>query len=133
MTGILMVFNASQLHRTTITTGDDGVIINYGYNSGLYGSIASGTYTDRGGNSRTIRVVVWDGANVQFWITGASIPNTDITFNNIFLVGPGGSVGLTRAAATYNGAAGGGSLSSWVWSSSAAPGTTGQSVTLVIG
>lgn len=114
---------------TTITTGDDGVST-AGYTSGLWGSIGTATYTDRGSNSRTIVIASWSGTNIQFWLSVASVPNTDTTFATITLAGPGGSVTLQRSAATYNGSASGGTRSSWSWVNSTYPGTTPQSVTL---
>jgi hypothetical protein len=120
-----LVFTSS-LHETTITVGDDGVPINYGYNNGLFGSIGSGTYLDGGGNSRTISIAMWDGSNVQFWLNAAGIANTDTTFASISLDG----TTLNRSDATYNGAAGGGIRSSWVWSAGFF--VTSGSVALVI-
>lgn len=132
MSGILCASTvARELKRTTITAGDDGVST-IGYIQGLYGSIGSATFNDAAGNSRTVRSITWDGSNVQFWLTGASVPNTAATFGSITLIGPGGAVTLGRAAATYNGSAGGGTASSWVWSSSALPGSSGQNVALSV-
>lgn len=129
---LLMALMAGERLRTAITAGTDGADT-VGYNQGSgYGSIGDATFTDAAGNSRTIRVVIWDGTAVQFWLDGGSVPNTAATFSRVVLSGPGGTVALLRSAATYNGAASGGTLSSWVWTSAAAPGSSSQNVTLVV-
>jgi hypothetical protein len=124
--GVSRLVFVSSLLETSITVGDDGVIVNYGYSAGLFGAIAVDTYNDRGAVSRTIAIVMWDGANVQFWLNAAGIANADSTFASISL---NGTV-LARSASTYNGAAGGGTRSSWVWASAFF--VTSGSVALVV-
>lgn len=134
MSGVLSILLAAakELLRTTITVGDDGVVVNSGYTLSVYGSIANATYTDTGGNSRTIQVVIWNSTNISLFLSAAGISNSDTTFSRITLTGPGGNVTLFRSAATYNGAASGGTKSSWIWSSAVYPGSSGQSVTLAV-
>lgn len=132
VSGVWQRFYLRALLQTTITVGDDGVSQS-GYNSAFFGSIGTATYTDAGSNSRTIRIVQWDGATlIQFWLGAAGIPNTNTTFTSITLNGPGGNVTLTRSTATYDGAASGGTLSRWYWSNTTFPGFAGQSVTLTV-
>jgi hypothetical protein len=122
----------SDLLHTTITVGTDGVSAS-GFNQGLYGSIATATFKDHGGTTRTIVVLIWDTSNnVSLFLSGGSIPNNNTTFISISLRGPGGTLTLSRAAATYNGAASGGTLSSWIWSLAGQPGSSGQSVAAVV-
>lgn len=108
------VFSAS-IHETTITVGNDGVPLQYGYIQSLYGSIGDATFNDHGSNARTILIAIWqypgDGQFMRFVLSGASIPDTDTTFVSITI----GGVTFTRASRTgYNASFGGGDTS-WEW------------------
>lgn len=116
VSGVWQQFFSRSLLETTITVGDDG-IASCGYSSGTIGSIGTGTYTDAGSNSRTISTATWGcytSTGVRFTLSTAGISNTDSTFTQITI---NGAVTVTRSSATYDGAASGGTRSSWVWSS----------------
>jgi hypothetical protein len=117
MTGVLglMVAAAPPVKRldTTVHTVDFGENVN-GYYSGAGGSIDNATFTDRGGNSRTIYGVAGDGGSdtyAQLWLAGTGIPNNDQTF--AYIVNSG--MVFRRQDATYNGSDTDGT-SSWTWS-----------------
>jgi hypothetical protein len=117
---------ARQVYQSTITTGDNGS--QYGYALGNYGAIGDGTYDDNVLSPQTIRIVLWDGIAVQFWLNGANVPDTDDTFVSITLDGQE----FTRASrTTYNGGQAG-PATSWLWSSAYFPASTPTAVTLQI-
>lgn len=128
MSGVLALLGAlGGMLRGLITLGNDGSG-NYGYASGVYGSLSQTGFTDHGGNSRTIAIVNWtvsaSGA-VGFRLSGTSISNSDTTFIRIQL----GTLVLARSSATYTANDGGG-RTQWTWSvdTSALPTTGSQAL-----
>jgi hypothetical protein len=101
--------------RAFITSADSGG--NSGYSAGSFGAITVDKYQDGGGSVRTVADIFRNSATVVLNLSGASIPDTDVSFSSIVLQNSaGGTVTLARSArATYNGSASGGTKSQWTW------------------
>lgn len=90
----------------------------YAYGLG-FGSIATGTYTDAGSNSRTVDSCYFIDATGQpaeadwlyYCIDTTSVPNTDTTFKYIVIAGNQ----YNRADATYLASVDGGTIWEWFW------------------
>lgn len=121
MSGVIgvMLGAGGELTRKTLTVGDDGGPTSYGYAFGNYGSLSpNNTYTDRGGNSRTILLVAYSTAtgNLAIVLSG-TVSNSDTTFAALVVDG----IIYTRASATYSNP----SNSFWEWATSNVIGTSG--------
>lgn len=103
----------------------------YGYRSGVFGSLSRAGYVDNGGNARTVARAEWDhtaSGNAIFSLSGTSVTNSDTTFTAIVING----AKLTRASGTYTANDGGG-RTQWAWTldTSAFP-TTGNGIVAVL-
>lgn len=111
----LLMALMSGMWNALITIGNAGSVYGYSnFTGNVYGSITRATFTDRGGNSRTITAVHWSvsgSGSLQLRLSGTGISDSDTTFTSLRL---GGQV-YTRASATYssNDAAGN---TAWLWS-----------------
>jgi len=104
----------SAMLTASLNVGNDGVPVNYGYVSTVYGSITPAVFTDHGGNSRTVAIWNWNinaSGGVSFRLLGTGIANSDTTFVSVAI---GGRV-LLRSAATYT-ANDAGVRTQWTWS-----------------
>lgn len=120
MSGVLNVLLASggarRLHSDTVTVGNNGT--DFGFQSGVFGSVGDSTFDDAGGNSRTIRGL-YDAANavLVFVLDGLSVPNTDATFKYIVVNG----VVFQRAIMSYTADTGTGDDTGWTGGAGALP------------
>lgn len=113
-----LVFTAAY-GTLSLGRGTDG-ISQFGYNSAFFGTLTPDSYTDGSAVSRTVSVLVWDGSTVGLTMSAAGVPNTDATFSSLGL----DSTTLLRSAATYDGAASGGTRTRWTWTDSFSGGVT---------
>ena len=113
VSGVWQQFHFSTTTLTLAATGTrfDGIdswngVDGVGVSGGTFGT--GGSYTDGGGNSRTVTTLVERaaGTDVYLEMSVASIPNTDTTFRTMF--------GLLRSSATYTANVGG--RTRWTWS-----------------
>lgn len=115
--------------KTTTSSVNSKPVTNYiaghGFDAGAdmlysttFGSIANGTYTDAGSNSRTLTACYWtETGTLYLQMSGGSIPDTDETFYAIEIDG----IFFMRQRAFYSGAEVAGTVSAWTWGTSVNP------------